>query len=582
MVHVCRFLFALVALLCTLSMQGQTCPTLLLPLDGSTAIDVTSTIRWNNVDGVTSFIVSLGTTPGGTDIIDRVNVGNATSYRPPLGLPETTQIYVTITLFLLPPLESIICATGSFTTQDVTVPPLCTTLRSPLDGAMNVNVGSNIVWEYAPLATGYFISIGTSPNGTDVANNINVFNTLSYDPPGELPASTALFVRVTPYNENDPAPTCEEISFTTATPAPLPNCTSLVSPQNGAVNVPLNPLVEWTLIPEAAGYRVTIGSSPFTRDILDDAVFRDNATFVIDFEPNRTFFITITPFNSSGDAIGCAQESFSTILGCGPFFDVATGELIFANPEIRVPDEIGICLDSQSTSYTSPDTAEGFRWYRVLSPTNEELIASTATVSFEEAGTYRYEAFNTLDQNGSFIECPTSKLVDVVASEVATITNVRVTETALGLTLAAEVSGIGNYEFALDNIDGPYQDNNTFTGVAPGSHTIYVRDRNGCGIVEETVTQDLTLEGFPKFFTPNGDGINDVWQYIPLVGTGEINIGTIHIFNRFGALVAQIDPSANGWDGLLNGRPLPATDYWFTALSLTTQKQVKGHFTLKR
>lgn len=92
MVHVCRFLFALVALLCTLSMQGQTCPTLLLPLDGSTAIDLTSTIRWNNVDGVTSFIVSLGTTPGGTDIIDRVNVGNATSYSPPLGLPETTQI----------------------------------------------------------------------------------------------------------------------------------------------------------------------------------------------------------------------------------------------------------------------------------------------------------------------------------------------------------------------------------------------------------------------------------------------------------------------------------------------------------
>lgn len=580
--YVFRFFFALVILLFTQSMQGQTCPSLLLPLDGSTDVGVTSAIRWNNVEGVTSYIISLGTTSGGTDIVDRINVGNATSYRPPLGLPESTQLYVTITLFLLPPLASINCAIGSFTTLDVTMPPACTNIRSPLDGATNINVGSNIVWEYAPLATGYFISIGTSPNGADVADNVNVLNNLSYDPPAELPANTELFVRVTPYNENNPAPTCQEISFITATPAPLPNCTSLVSPQNGAVNVPLNPLLEWTLVPEAVGYRVTIGSSPFIRDILDDAVFRDNSTFVIDFEPNRTFFITISPFNSSGDAIGCAQESFSTILGCGPFFDSITGELIFANPEISVPDEIGICLDSQSTNYTSPDNAEGFRWYRVLSVTNEELIATTATVSFTEAGEYRYEAFNTLAQDGNRIECPTSKLVNVVASEAATINNVRVTETALGLTLATETSGIGDYEYALDNVDGPYQDNNAFTGVAPGSHTIYVRDKNGCGISEETIMQDLTLEGFPKFFTPNGDGINDEWQYIPLIDTGEINVGTIQIFNRFGALVAQIDPASNGWDGLFNGRPLPATDYWFTAISLTTQKPVKGHFTLKR
>lgn len=579
--HAYKFVFLCVFLLSAPNVLAQACPALTAPIDGSTDVEITSTISWNNVTGVTAYIISLGTTPGATDIINELNVGSATSYTPPLGLPENSEIYVTITLFLLPPLPPIICPSQRFITGDVTVPPACTTIRSPLDGATNVNVGSVISWDYATFATGYFISIGTTPNGTDIANNLNVFNTLSYNPPGDLPPNTIIYVRVTPYNENNPTPTCAEISFTTAGIAPLPNCTSLITPLNGAINVPLTPFIEWTPVPGATGYRLTIGSSPFVSDILDNAVFTTNSTFVIDFEPNRTFFVTIIPFNATGDAIGCSQETFSTILGCGPFFDSVTGELTFINPEITVPDEIGICLDTGGTTYTSQDIAEGFRWYRVISVTNETLIATTAEVNLSEPGQYRYEAFNTVAQDGNVIECPTSKLVTVLASEAPIIERVRVTETALGLTLEAEVSGIGSYEFALDDSNGPYQDSNTFRGVAPGTHTIYVRDKNGCGIEEETIVQDLTLEGFPKFFTPNGDGINDVWQYIPLIDTGEINVGTIYIFNRFGALIAQIDPTANGWDGLLNGRPLPATDYWFKTVS-TDNKELMGHFTLKR
>ena len=55
---------------------------------------------------------------------------------------------------------------------------------------------------------------------------------------------------------------------------------------------------------------------------------------------------------------------------------------------------------------------------------------------------------------------------------------------------------------------------NVFGGLASGSYTVYVRDKNGCGIVEESIVQDLTLEGFPNFFSPNGDGINDEF-FIP-------------------------------------------------------------------
>ena len=112
-------------------------------------------------------------------------------------------------------------------------------------------------------------------------------------------------------------------------------------------------------------------------------------------------------------------------------------------------------------------------------------------------------------------------------------------------------------------------------------HTVYVRDKNGCGIAEETITQDLTLEGFPKFFTPNGDGINDFWQFIPPPSFLENPLVVIHIFDRYGKLLVQLDPLSAGWDGRFNGSPLPASDYWFRARDLNS-REISGHFSLKR
>ncbi len=574
-------LFFIGILLFWLNVGAQECPNLTMPVNGAVNVPVNTTIGWESVTGVTGYIVSIGTTPGGTDIINRRTVGSSTSYTPPGGLPENTQLYVTITLFFLGNLPEITCASESFRTEDVVTPPPCTILRNPLDGASDINVANNIFWEYAPTATGYRLSIGTSPNGTEIVNDIDVGNNLSYNPPSDLPPSTPIYVRITPYNENGPAPNCPEYSFTTGALAVLPSCTSLITPANGAINVPLTPFLEWTAVPNASGYRVSIGTSPFLSDILNNGVFSDSATFVLDFEPNRTFFITIIPFNSAGDAIGCTQENFSTILGCGPYFDAVTGELITLNPEIDFPDEIGICLDGTPSTYTTTDVADGFRWYKKGVGTNETLISTTASVDLSEVGEYRYEAYNTVSQTGGTTECPSTKDFTVVVSEAPTIDNIKVIQQANGLRIETTVSGIGLYEYALDDISGPYQNGNIFNNVTPGTHTVYVRDKNGCGVAEETIVQDLTLEGFPKFFTPNGDGINDFWQFIPPPETGDINIQTIQIFDRYGNLLAQVEPTSQGWNGQLNGRLLPATDYWFRAIS-NDNKEIKGNFTLKR
>uniref|UniRef100_A0A2B4RJ23 DNA topoisomerase 2 n=1 Tax=Stylophora pistillata TaxID=50429 RepID=A0A2B4RJ23_STYPI len=56
---------------------------------------------------------------------------------------------------------------------------------------------------------------------------------------------------------------------------------------------------------------------------------------------------------------------------------------------------------------------------------------------------------------------------------------------------------------------GNYQQNPEFTKLTPGDHTIYIKDGDpACNIYK----MDFVVLNFPKFFSPDGDGINDEWK----------------------------------------------------------------------
>jgi gliding motility-associated-like protein len=126
----------------------------------------------------------------------------------------------------------------------------------------------------------------------------------------------------------------------------------------------------------------------------------------------------------------------------------------------------------------------------------------------------------------------------------------------------------------LDN--GSFQSSNVFVNVGAGPHTVIAR--NGCGMVGPDT---VTIVDYPKFFTPNGDGYHDQWNISALSGQANAKI---YIFDRFGKLLKEIQPSSNGWDGTFNQQNLPATDYWFVVyyIEKDMSKEFKSHFALKR
>ncbi len=168
--------------------------------------------------------------------------------------------------------------------------------------------------------------------------------------------------------------------------------------------------------------------------------------------------------------------------------------------------------------------------------------------------------------------CEATKTFIISPSGVATITSIDVQDFSGNQnTVQINYTGLGDYLFSLDG--NYFQNIPIFTNVEPGEYLVIVKDTNGCG----TVTQQIFVLDYPRFFTPNGDGFNDFWE---IKNFNQPN-SKIYIFNRYGKLIKEIVPNQKGWDGTFSGSPLPSSDYWFS-LFLENGRIIKGHFALKR
>ena len=196
----------------------------------------------------------------------------------------------------------------------ITSIPLCTTLSSPLAGATNVPVGTDLTWNAVTDATGYKLTVGTGSGAFDILNTYDVGNVTSYNLPSDLPESTSIYVSITPYNSDGDAGACAEEIFTTETIMSLPNCTTLSSPLAGAANVSTETDLTWNAVTDATGYRLTVGTGSGASDVLNTYDVGNMTSYDLpsDLPENTSIYVNIMPYNSDGDAGACAEEIFTT------------------------------------------------------------------------------------------------------------------------------------------------------------------------------------------------------------------------------------------------------------------------------
>ncbi len=493
------------------------CTTLVAPENGDTdvAVDLTE-ISWNAVTNADGYRITVdGSTSNANDVTDLVVNGTSHPFANNFENGET----VTVTII---PFNADGDASGCTPPESFTIVsemgsvPECTSLSAALINATTVSVTSNLTWDAINGAEGYRLTVGTTSGGTDILDDIDVGNVLTYDLIGDLPYEQQIFVTIIPYNSFGDAYGCAEQSFTTVAEPTPPACTNLLTPLNLDIDVPIGVTLSWNAAPGANGYRLTVGTETGIGDIINNQDLGNVTSFNLpnDLPENTEIFVALVPYNGVGDAEFCEEESFIT--------------------ETLAP------LVPPCTTITIPENG------------STDVSIATA-ITWNAIG----------DVDGYIINIGT---------------------TAGGSDI-------------LDNFDAGLTTSYDLLEDLPFEQEIFVSvlPYNEVGTAIDCEIHSFTTAAEPEIeslfgFSPDNDGINDFWV---IEGIESYPENTVVIFNRWGDMVFQIDGydnnsnvfrgEANQLTGLGAGQ-LPEGTYFFQLILPEDHnlKQTKGYLVLKR
>ncbi|EIA09503.1 T9SS type B sorting domain-containing protein [Flavobacterium frigoris] len=190
---------------------------------------------------------------------------------------------------------------------------------------------------------------------------------------------------------------------------------------------------------------------------------------------------------------------------------------------------------------------------------------TTQVISVSTIGNY-----SVTISSPTVVSCESKKNISVTEHPKPIFNSILVNENSIKIEL---VNNQSYYEYSINGID--FQVSNQFAYISSGLSTAFVRDNNGCNLI----AQDFTVFTIAKYFTPNNDGFNDVWEIKEM---RDYPNSSAQIFDRYGKLITNLTPSKYSWDGKYNSKILPADDYWYRLRFDDTKPEITGHFSLKR
>jgi len=326
------------------------------------------------------------------------------------------------------------------------------------------------------------------------------------------------------------------------------------------------------------GNRSSVVTSPSSTATIDSSTY----TYPIDGHYTTTLTVT--------DSIGCTAVATDT-------FDV-----IKFNVQTGVHDTSVCILDSMPlyayTQVNFPWIGWNYSWTPINNIGTDSTYVSpgvqnyTATTNFFGVGTYQYLVTATTtypvlttNPNG----CSTTDTETIISYPPVTLINVTASPQTIqyGSSIYLNASGAIYYSWTPDNgtlsnanINNPLATPRDSTTV----YTVYGMNDYGCRDSANIVVKIdyTTYQGAPSAFTPNGDGLNDVFKITPIKNQSLVEM---RIFNRWGQAVYYTNNPETGWDGTYNGVPQDLGVYSYeivVALPGGSNQVYKGTLTLIR
>jgi gliding motility-associated-like protein len=259
------------------------------------------------------------------------------------------------------------------------------------------------------------------------------------------------------------------------------------------------------------------------------------------------------------------SQSVTTQQGCSK--TISDTIRVYRTPDPYITGDSIACLNTTMNLQANvmvPDTAITWKWDL---GNNNSSTAEHVSLTFKNSGTYtvKLQASNPLGCGDT-----TSKDLYVPPTPVLTVIENPVIPVSTGITLPVTYGPeVVSYNWTpvknLSCIDCPTPYAN------PKSTTTYmvkVTDQYGC-TNKSAITVTVVCSGLnyfiPNTFSPNGDGVNDI--FAPR-GIGLARVNSMRIFNRWGEMVfekmnfmANDRTPTGGWDGTYKGKPASADVY---------------------
>lgn len=258
------------------------------------------------------------------------------------------------------------------------------------------------------------------------------------------------------------------------------------------------------------------------------------------YEQKITVHARAVPGFSAGDA-GCSNNTIA-------FTDASTGDIV------------------------------KWKWDFGDQTTLEALDSQPVIHTYQSIGSYNVKL--TLVNNSGCESIPLVKTVNVFSPTLSIGQDLTIIE---GETVPLNVAATGNnLKFKWTPALGLSSDTIQNPNAGPLSdvmYTVTITTEEGCVLSDSLMIKVLNAIKTPNTFSPNGDGVNDVWN---IENLSEYPGSIINIFNRYGEKLYSSVGYPNPWDGKYRGEDLPVGTYYYVIDPKNGRKPVSGSITILR
>lgn len=298
-------------------------------------------------------------------------------------------------------------------------------------------------------------------------------------------------------------------------------------------------------------------------------------------QPNNSTFFTIT-----ANDVACPTQFINTSV------------VVFVNPlpqpninATKIEGCVPLCIDMQLNS-SPPAVSASWSFGNNISASGDPI-----NICFKDAGTYSITTKIT-DVNG----CKSTNVAPFVITafprpgpdftwdpkEVSFIDNLaNFTSTSVSGSITSQFWHFGDPFSVAENLTSTLA-NPSHEFSAIGNYPVTIIQTNAWGCVDTLIKIVEVIEDFtmyiPNAFTPNADGLNDLFQ--PKGMGWKPDQYEFLIYDRWGTLVFKTKDYTQGWDGTFKGAHVPADVYVYKVRAISSahssRKEFAGHVTLIR